>query len=68
MLSGNSGCIIVHFQNQLWGVFDYVVLSMLLEVMVGHIASARLHMTEYVFPDEVHSMAHSQPVRLCAPK
>ena len=41
----------MHYRKQLWGVFRYVVLSVLREVTVGHIASGRLHVTEYVFPD-----------------
>jgi len=41
----------VHYRKQLWGVFHYVVLSVLQEHMVGHIASGRLHVTENVFPD-----------------
>jgi len=42
----------VHYRKQLWGVCHYVVLSLLWEVTVGHRASGRLHVTEYVFPDE----------------
>jgi len=41
----------MHYRKQPWGVFHYVVLSVLREVMVGHIARGRLHVTEYVFPD-----------------
>ena len=41
----------VHYRKQLWGVFHYVVLSVLQEVTVGHIACRRLHVTENVFPD-----------------
>jgi len=41
----------VHYRKQLWGVFHYVVLSVLREVTVGHIAYGRLHVTENVFPD-----------------
>jgi len=33
------------------GVFHFLVLSVLREVTVGHIAYGRLHVTEYVFPD-----------------
>jgi len=51
MLSGNYRCIIVGYWIQLWGVFQYLVLSVLQEVMVGHIAYGILHITEYVFPD-----------------
>jgi len=42
----------VHYRKQLWGVFHYVVLLVLREVMVGHIAYGRLHVKENVFPDE----------------
>jgi len=52
MLSVHYRCIIVHYRKLLWGVFQYVVLSVLQEVLVGHIASSKLHVTEYVFPDE----------------
>jgi len=41
----------VHYRKQLWGVFHYVVLSVLRELTVGHIATGRLHVTENVFPD-----------------
>ena len=53
MLPVNYRCIIVHYRKQLWGVFHYVVLSVLREGTVGHIAYGRLHMTDYVFPDVV---------------
>jgi hypothetical protein len=56
MLSVNYRCIIVHYRKQLWGVFHYVVLSVLREVTVGHISSGRLHVTEYVFPDGAASV------------
>jgi len=51
MLSLNYRCIIVHYRKQLWSVFHYVVLSVLWEVTVGHIAYGRLHVREYVSPD-----------------
>ena len=39
------------YRKRLWGVLLYLVLSVLREVMAGHIAYGRLHVTEYVFPD-----------------
>jgi len=39
------------YQKQLWGNLHYLVLLVLQEVTVGHIACGRLHITEYVFPD-----------------
>jgi hypothetical protein len=39
------------YQKQLWGVFHYLVLSVLQEVTVGHIVYGRLHVTEYVLRD-----------------
>jgi len=44
----------VHYRKQLWGVFHYVVLSVLRDVTVGHIACGRLHVTENVFPDAMN--------------
>jgi hypothetical protein len=41
----------VGYQKQLWGVFHFLVLSVLREITVGHIAYGRLHVAEYVFPD-----------------
>ena len=41
----------VHYRKQLWGVFHYVVLSVLRELTVGHIASGGLHVIENVLPD-----------------
>jgi len=51
MLWVNYRCIILGYWKQLWGVLHDLVLSVLREVMVGHIAYGRLHITEYVFPD-----------------
>jgi len=51
MLSVNYRCIIVGYRKQLWGVFHFLVLSVLWEVTVGHIAYGSLHVREYVFPD-----------------
>ena len=53
MLSVNYRCITVGYWKMLWGVLHYLVLSVLQEVMVGHIAYGRSHVTEYVFPDAV---------------
>jgi len=53
MLSVHYRCIIVHYQKQLWGVFYHVVLTALLEVTVGHTASGKLYVTEYVHPDDL---------------
>jgi len=55
MLWVNYRCIILGYRKQLWGVLHDVVLSVLREVMVGHIAYGRLHITEYVFPDVAHA-------------
>jgi len=52
MLSVNSRCIIVGYGKQLWGVFHYLELSVLREVTLGHIASGRLLVTEYVFSND----------------
>jgi hypothetical protein len=46
----------VGYRKQLWGVFYYLVLSVLWEVMLGHIAYGRLHVTEDVCPN-VHGMS-----------
>jgi len=51
MLSVNCRCIIEGYPKQCWGVLHYLVLLVLWEVMVGHIACGRLHITQYVFPD-----------------
>jgi len=51
----------VHYRKHLWGGFHYVVLSVLRELTVGHIASGRLHVTENVFPDE-HFMDTQPPL------
>jgi hypothetical protein len=48
----NYRCIIMGSAKQLWGIFHYLVLLELQEVSVSHIACGRLHVTEYVFPDE----------------
>ena len=37
--------------KQLWGVLHYLVLLVLWEITVGHIAYDRLYIAEYVFPD-----------------
>jgi len=41
----------VGYRKQLWDVLHYMVLSVLQEVTVHYMASGRLHVTEYVFPD-----------------
>jgi hypothetical protein len=51
MLAVNYRCIIMHYRKQLWGVFHYVVLSVLREGTVGHIGCGRFHVTENIFPD-----------------
>jgi hypothetical protein len=65
MLLVNYRYIIAHYRKQLWGVFHYVVLSVLQEVTVGYIACGRLHMSEYVFPDlqcvSIYSLYREQP-------
>jgi len=53
MLWVNYRCIIVHYRKQLWAVFNHVVLLVVQEVTVGHIACGRLHVTEYVFLDVI---------------
>jgi len=53
MLLVDYMCIIVSYQKQLCGILYNLVLSVLWEVMVGHIACRGLHVTEYVFPDVV---------------
>jgi hypothetical protein len=50
-LAVNYRCIIVGCRKQLWGVVYYLVLLVLREVTVGHIACGRLHVTKFVFPD-----------------
>ena len=47
----------VGYRKQLWGVLHFLVLSVLWEVMVSHIAYCRLYVTEYVFP-VVHHIKH----------
>jgi hypothetical protein len=39
------------YREHLMGVLHDLVLLVLREVTVGHIACGRLHVTEYVFPD-----------------
>jgi len=41
----------MYYRKLLWGVFYYMMLLVLWEVTVGHIAYGRLHIREYVFPD-----------------
>jgi len=47
----NDGCIIGGYMKWLWGSLHYLVLLVLQEVTVGHMAYGRLHLTEYLFPD-----------------
>jgi hypothetical protein len=54
-LAVNYRCIIVGCRKQLLGVVYYLVLLVLREVTVGHIACGRLHVTKYVFPDGTDS-------------
>jgi len=44
----------MHYRKQHWGVFLYVVLSVLREVTVGYIVCGRLHVTENVSPDALN--------------
>jgi len=53
MLLVNYRCIMVGYRKQLWGVLHYFVLLVLREVTVRHIVYGRLHVKEYVFPDEL---------------
>jgi len=39
------------YRKQLWVVLYYLVISVLQEVTVGHVAYGRLHVIEYLFPD-----------------
>jgi len=52
MLSINYRCNIVGYRKKLFGFLHYLVLLVLREVTVGHIAYGRLHVSEYVFPDK----------------
>jgi len=66
MLLGNLKWIMVRCRKQLWGVFHFVVLSVLRVVTVGHKTCGRLHMTEYVFPDESIALANMKGVARCS--
>jgi hypothetical protein len=48
-LSVRYRCIMVQYQNHLWGAFHDVALLVLMGVTVGHIAGGRLLVTESVF-------------------
>jgi len=41
------------YQKQLWGVLQYLVVSVLWEITVGYLAYGILHVTEYAFPDKL---------------
>jgi len=42
-------CIIGGYKKWLWGSLYYLVISVLQEVTVGHMAYGRLHVTEHAF-------------------